>query len=534
MTKSLWNQPRSVYAVAFACVVAFMGIGLVDPILPVLAEDLKATPSQVSLLFTSYFAMTGISMLITGWVASRIGPRRTLLAGLSLVVLFSALAGLSSTIGQIAGFRIGWGLGNALFIATALSVIVGAASGGLTSAIILYEAALGLGIASGPLLGGLLGNVSWRGPFFGTAVLMAIGFVLIAVLLGPVEKPRKKVSIMDPLRALAHPGLRSMAIVAVLYNFGFFTILAYTPLLLGMTAIQLGLIYFGWGLLVAVTSVFGAQRLERRYGLVAVLGVALAGVAIDLFAGGVLHSSRAGLIVVVVVSGGLLGVVNTVLTEAVMAAAVVERPIASAAYSFVRFTGGAIAPYLAGKLAEHVSAASPMYVGGGMVTLSVVALVLSRHHLRHEAAEPVSAPVTAGVVLVAIDGGPDSGAVVDTAGRVARSRGTAVHVVHVRETRVFGGEVAELEDAEHAEDVVEEALSHLDGISATAEVVDVVGQHADSADAVLAVAGRVSPTAIVAGRPQQPAGSLTTVLTEQAPCDVVVVAPARQAVPALT
>lgn len=387
---SLLHQPRSVYAVAFACVVAFMGIGLVDPILPVLAEDLNASPSQVSLLFTSYFAMTGLSMLVTGFFASRIGPRKTLLVGLFLVVVFSALAGLSSTIGQIAGFRIGWGLGNALFIATALSVIVGAATGGLASAIILYEAALGLGIASGPLLGGLLGDVSWRGPFFGTAVLMAIGFLLIAVWLGPVAKPARRVSILDPLRALGHGGLRSMAIVAVFYNFGFFTILAYTPLLLGMTAIQLGLIYFGWGLLVALTSVFGAQRLERRYGLVSVLGVTLGLVAVDLFFGGIFHASRAGLIVVIVLSGALLGIVNTVLTEAVMAAAVVERPIASAAYSFVRFTGGAVAPYLAGKLAEHVSAASPMYVGAGMVALSVGALALSRRHLHHRAPVVVS------------------------------------------------------------------------------------------------------------------------------------------------
>src|SRR3954454_8804185 len=419
-SKTLLNQPRSVYAVAFACVVAFMGIGLVDPILPVLAKDLEATPSQVSLLFTSYFAMTGISMLVTGWVASRIGPRKTLLCGLALVVLFSALAGLSSTVFQIAGFRIGWGLGNALFIATALSVIVGAASGGLGSAIILYEAALGLGIASGPLLGGALGDITWRGPFFGTAVLMAIGFVLIAVLLGPVAKPERRVSVMDPLRALGHPGLRSMAIVALFYNFGFFTILAYTPLLLGMSAHQLGLIYFGWGLLVALTSVFGAQRLERRVGIIKVLGITLALVAIDLFAGGVLHASPAGLIVVVVVSGALLGIVNTVLTEAVMAAAVVERPIASSAYSFVRFTGGAIAPYLAGKLAEHVSAGAPMYVGGVMVTLSVVALVLSRHHLGHREADVEVAPETvpAGAILVAIDSAP-SNRLVATAERVA-------------------------------------------------------------------------------------------------------------------
>src|ERR671931_83632 len=87
------RQPMSVWATAFAAVVAFMGIGLVDPILPAIAKGLDASPSQVSLLFTSYFAVTGVSMLVTGFVSSRIGPRRTLLVGLTLVVLCSALAG---------------------------------------------------------------------------------------------------------------------------------------------------------------------------------------------------------------------------------------------------------------------------------------------------------------------------------------------------------------------------------------------------------------------------------------------------------
>ena len=42
------------------------------------------------------------------------------------------------------------------------------------------------------------------------------------------------------------------------------------------------------------------------------------------------------------------------MTQMVMESAPVERPVASAAYSFVRFCGGAIAPFVAGKLAEHV------------------------------------------------------------------------------------------------------------------------------------------------------------------------------------
>ena len=166
---SPFRQPKAVFAVAFACVVSFMGIGLVDPILPAISHELHASPSEVTLLFTSYLVVTAVAMLITNWVSSRIGAKKTLIAGLILIVVFSALAGASASISGIIGFRAGWGVGNALFIATSLAVIVASATGGFAGAIVLYETALGLGIAIGPLLGGVLGEISWRGPFYGVA-----------------------------------------------------------------------------------------------------------------------------------------------------------------------------------------------------------------------------------------------------------------------------------------------------------------------------------------------------------------------------
>ncbi len=45
---SLFRQPRNVLAVAFACVIAFMGIGLVDPILKPIADDLGITMAQLA------------------------------------------------------------------------------------------------------------------------------------------------------------------------------------------------------------------------------------------------------------------------------------------------------------------------------------------------------------------------------------------------------------------------------------------------------------------------------------------------------
>src|SRR5699024_10892588 len=160
---SILHQPRAVWAVAFAAVIAFMGIGLVDPILPAISAELDATPAQSMLLFTSYLFITGGMMFFTSYLSSRIGAKTTLLVG--LVLALSASAGFSGTADEIIGFRAGWGLGNALFISAALSTFGGAASGGADKASILYEAALGVGIATGPLLGGLLGGLSWRGPF---------------------------------------------------------------------------------------------------------------------------------------------------------------------------------------------------------------------------------------------------------------------------------------------------------------------------------------------------------------------------------
>ena len=55
-----------------------------------------------------------------------------------------------------------------------------------------------------------------------------------------------------------------------------------------------------------------------------------------------------------------------------MGAAPVERPVASAAYFFVRFTGRAIGPWVALKLAEDVDLSAPFWFGAAAVAIGVV------------------------------------------------------------------------------------------------------------------------------------------------------------------
>jgi MFS family permease len=399
-----FHQPKAVWATAFAAVVGFMSIGLVDPILTSIAAGLNASASQVSLLFTSYFAVTALMMLITGFVSSRIGGRNTLLLGAALVAVFAALSGTSNSVTELVLYRAGWGLGNALFVATALAVIVSNARGGSMAAILMYEAALGLGISVGPLLGAALGELSWRYPFFGTAALMLIGFIAIAVFLErqpakenkQQKQSKQKTSLLDPIKALGHGGLATVATSAFFYNYAFFTVLAFVPFVLRMSAYTIGAIFFGWGVLLALFSVVVAPRLQLRFSSLQLAAACLISLTTCLIA--IAFGSAPVIIAAVVLSGAVMGLNNTVYTEMALEVSDAPRSVASAGYNFVRWFAGVIAPYAAPEIAERFNPTLSFVLAAFAALLAAAILFALRRRLgrfgatRHVAAL-VNAPV---------------------------------------------------------------------------------------------------------------------------------------------
>ena len=239
---------------------------------------------------------------------------------------------------------------------------------------------------------------------------MAVGLMLILVLLDRTPRPAEPVKITATFRALRHPALLVLGIAALFYNFGFFSLLAYTPFPLeaaakatGMTgfgAHELGLIFCGWGICLALTSVFAAPVLTRRFGRQRVLYAMLVCLAVDLATMALVVHSLPGLVVGTIVGGLFLGVMNTVLTESVMQATELPRSVASSTYSGIRFVGGAIAPALAGVLADHVGAAAPYWVGAAALLVSITVLAVGRRALAginaaHEPAHVEAAVLTA-------------------------------------------------------------------------------------------------------------------------------------------
>ncbi|ADG80772.1 Major facilitator superfamily MFS_1 OS=Tsukamurella paurometabola (strain ATCC 8368 / DSM /CCUG 35730 / CIP 100753 / JCM 10117 / KCTC 9821 / NBRC 16120/ NCIMB 702349 / NCTC 13040) OX=521096 GN=Tpau_4204 PE=4 SV=1 [Tsukamurella paurometabola] len=386
LRETLSHQPKAVWVTAFAAVIAFMGIGLVDPILESIAKGLDATPSQTTLLFSSYLGVQVVAMLFIGWFTSMFGAKRTVIAGLLLIVIASGACALAGSIGELVAWRAVWGLGNALFIATALAVIVSAATGGQQGAILLYEAALGVGLAVGPLLGAVLGGISWRGPFAGTATLMLIGAILCATMLKPdaAEARAKReregtVSPMAPLRALRQRGLFLTGLGSAFYTAAFFTVLAWSPFVLHKSPYFVGAVFVGWGLLVAVSGVWLAPKVaaslgERTGAIVAVItyGVLLAIAAVG-------HENVGVVVAVVVLSGIPSGVLNTLFTGTAMSIADAPRPVASAGYNFLRWAGGAIAATGVAHVAQWFGTpAAPFFVGAAACVVAAAILTQVR------------------------------------------------------------------------------------------------------------------------------------------------------------
>jgi nucleotide-binding universal stress UspA family protein len=364
--------------------------------------------------------------------------------------------------------------------------------------------------------------------------------------------PARKTGLLEPLKALRHRGLATLSLTALCYNWAFFTVLGYAPFPMGLGAIQLGLVFTGWGALVAIFSVFGAPWLQRRFGIARTLYLNLFLFALVVLVIAIWTTTPTVLIIAVIVAGVFIGVNNTVTTQAVMSIAPVERPIAAAAYGFVRFIGGGLAPFAAGKLVEATNVHVPFFIGAGALILGIAILRTAQGQLaeaERAQAEDVAPPTTLelatalggtgnGVIVAAVDASPTATLVTEKAGRLAAINGRAVHVLHAQE---HAG-TSDGEALETAEALVREHLDHLAtaGVPAVGHVLLNASDHGAVGRLISAHADDLGATAVVIGAPTH--GGLPALMDASASrelwrtvhCDVVIVNPAMAREPATT
>src|SRR5947199_6064635 len=161
-----------------------LDVAIVNVALPSIKSDLGFSQTNLQWVISAYAILFGGALLLGGRLADLLGRRRLFIAGLALFSAASLLCGVAWSEASLIGFRAVQGLGGALLVPAALSLLMTIFAEGRERnlALGIYAAASGSGAAAGVLLGGLLTSyLSWSWIFF---INVPVG--VAAALLAPV------------------------------------------------------------------------------------------------------------------------------------------------------------------------------------------------------------------------------------------------------------------------------------------------------------------------------------------------------------
>jgi EmrB/QacA subfamily drug resistance transporter len=153
---------------------------------------LGASQSQLEWAINSYTLVFAGLLFTFGVVGDRIGRKRMLMIGLVLFGIASLLSAYSRTPEQLIFARAAMGLGGAAVMPQTLSIVSNVFEPAeRPRAIGLWATAVGLGIATGPVLGGLLLDHFWWGSVFLINVPVTVVGVIAAAVLVPESRNRE-------------------------------------------------------------------------------------------------------------------------------------------------------------------------------------------------------------------------------------------------------------------------------------------------------------------------------------------------------
>jgi EmrB/QacA subfamily drug resistance transporter len=171
--------------------------------LPSIVRSLDATGSQLQWMVDAYTIVFACLLLTAGSLGDRYGRRRMLLFGLAWFGAFSALASTASSPGMLIAARGLMGVGGAFIFPTTLSILTNTFRDPAerARAIGVWAGVAGIGIAIGPVVGGVLvEHLGWGSVFFINVPVCVLTFVLVRWLV-PKSSAREE-SPLDPIGAL--------------------------------------------------------------------------------------------------------------------------------------------------------------------------------------------------------------------------------------------------------------------------------------------------------------------------------------------
>jgi EmrB/QacA subfamily drug resistance transporter len=339
------TQRWTLVVVCAATAMLMLDIAVVNTALSRIAEDLHTGLSGLQWVVDAYTLALASTVLSAGFLADRLGRRRLFTFGLALFTLASLACGMSGSIGALVAARAVQGIGAAVMFAVSLALLAHAFPGAKerAGAFAAYGATIGGAFAVGPLVGGLLtSGLDWQWIFFvnvpiglfcvwvtqrfvqesrdpasqgidwpGQVTLTTGLFLLVLALLRGNEQgwtsaaivaelagavvalvafvviERRVAAPMLPLRLFRDGSFTGAQIAAFAISASFFAVFLYVTLylqhILGLSAIQAGLVYLPGTLIMLFVSGGTAQlgaRVPARTMIAGGLALVAAGMAL--------------------------------------------------------------------------------------------------------------------------------------------------------------------------------------------------------------------------------------------------------------
>jgi MFS family permease len=385
--------PREVYVLAAVAFAVAVGFGIVAPVIPVFAREFGVGRTAAGAVISAFAFMRLVSALGSGRLVDRLGERLVLAAGIGIVAVSSALAGLAQSYWQLLVLRGVGGIGSAMFTVAAMSLalrVVGPEQRGQATG--MFQVGFLVGSIAGPAFGGLLAGVNLRVPFFVYAATLAVAGSIAVFFLSHTHLADRVVEDGQPQRTGLGAALRHRAYLAALAsNLGagwvLFGIRSSLLPLFVVEGLRRGPVWIGLGFLISAAaqavSLLPAGRfvdtVGRRPGMV--LGGVLSAASMVLLA--VSPSLPAYILSMVVfgVGSGFLGVAPGAVVGDVVQG---RGGTVVAAFQMAADLGAVIGPLFAGWLADTTSYAAAWASAAVVLGLGAL-LALGAPETRHRA-----------------------------------------------------------------------------------------------------------------------------------------------------
>ena len=174
-------MPRLILAICcMSLLIVGMDVTIVNVALPSIRRDLHASVSGLQWTVDAYTLVLASLLMLGGSTADRLGRARVFKFGLALFTAASLACSLAPGIGWLIAFRMVQAVGGSMLNPVAMSIIRNTFEDPRerAQAIGIWGAVVGISMALGPVLGGVLVGLSWRAVFL---VNIPIGLAAIAL-----------------------------------------------------------------------------------------------------------------------------------------------------------------------------------------------------------------------------------------------------------------------------------------------------------------------------------------------------------------